>query len=68
MAAAFERAELVDVFARRDVRRVKASPTMRTPLFAVSRNTPWMNTLRKPRLNSTVVSVAVDTFFSASRL
>src|SRR5436190_21478884 len=27
-----------------------------------------MKTLRNPRLNSTVVSVAVDTFFSASRL
>ena len=27
-----------------------------------------MNTLRKPRLKSTVVSVAVETFFSASRL
>lgn len=33
-----------------------------------SRKTPWMNTLRKPRLNSTVVSVAVETFLSASRL
>src|SRR5436305_1654793 len=32
---------------------------MRAPLFAVSRNTPWMKTLRKPRLNSTVVSGAV---------
>src|SRR3954471_7577236 len=31
------------------------------------RNTPWMKTLRKPRLNSTVVSVAVETPFSAAR-
>jgi hypothetical protein len=27
-----------------------------------------MKTLRKPRLNSTVVRVALETFFSASRL
>src|SRR5687767_15748466 len=32
-----------------------------------SRNTPWMKTLRKPRLNSTVVSVAVETFCRPSR-
>src|ERR1700752_3837384 len=36
--------------------------------FLFRRNTFWMNALRKPRLNSTVVSVAAETFFSASRL
>ena len=29
---------------------------------------PWMKTLRSPRLNKTVVSVAVETFFKAARL
>ena len=47
-------------------RSVYASPTMRG-LCLFSRNTPWMKTLRKPRLNSTVVSVAAETFFSAAR-
>jgi hypothetical protein len=33
-----------------------------------SRKIPWMNTLRRPRLKSTVVSVALETFASAVRL
>src|SRR3954464_7506627 len=36
-------------------------------LSLFNKKTPCIKTLRKPRLNSTVVSVAVETFFRASR-
>jgi hypothetical protein len=46
-------------------RKVYAAPTIRGA-SRLRRKTPWMKTLRNPRLKRTVVRVAVLTYFSFS--
>src|SRR5262249_13857203 len=67
MAAVFEPAEVIEVFRCRNVaQRVGRTDHAGPP--GLRRWMPWMKVLRKPRLNSTVVRVAVDTAVNFSRL